>query len=173
MVQEIISRIESSNLLPPQKPFPFTIPTCKLNVDGDNRSKVIMELLNTERTYILALEELQQYMRECEQTKILTKEATYAMFANLNDLLDFQRRFLIAMEGTLVLPINEQRIGLLFSINVSSYYSLTCTCTHDLIKESSFEVYHAFCSNYNFACNMALEETENLKVLIIPVMNIH
>jgi cell division control protein 24 len=44
-----------------------------------------------------------------------------SIFGNLGELLDFQRRFLIAMEATLALPFEEQRIGALFVSNVSFY----------------------------------------------------
>ena len=119
MVQEIVSRIESSSLMPPHKPFPIPIPTLDPCLSpSDNRSRVIQELVLTERSYISSLETLQQYMKECITTKALTRDAVRAMFSNLSELLDFQRRFLISMEGTLVLPINEQRIGLLFSQHV-------------------------------------------------------
>jgi uncharacterized protein YcbX len=41
-----------------------------------------------------------------------------SIFGNLGELLDFQRRFLIAMEANLALPFEEQRIGALFVSNV-------------------------------------------------------
>ncbi len=49
----------------------------------------------------------------------VSKDLIIHLFANLGELLDFQRRFLIAMEATLSLPSEEQRIGALFATNVS------------------------------------------------------
>lgn len=47
-----------------------------------------------------------------------SKDLVVGIFGNLGELLDFQRRFLIAMEATLALPFEEQRIGALFVSNV-------------------------------------------------------
>ncbi|KAI9364500.1 hypothetical protein DFJ73DRAFT_934402 [Zopfochytrium polystomum] len=153
MVQEIVSRIEANNLMPPKRPFPIPIPpfeSLNTTVAGisDNRSKLLREMVDTERTYVASLEQLYTYMQECEAHKILQKDHVRNMFVNLPELLDFQRRFLIAMETTLVVPVNEQRIGALF-----------------LSHETGFDVYHSFCSNYNNAVQTALDESENLKRL--------
>ena len=48
----------------------------------------------------------------------LSKDTIYEIFANLPDLLDFQRRFLISLEGTLSLGPDEQRVGAVFMSNV-------------------------------------------------------
>ena len=45
---------------------------------------------------------------------LLTGDEVLTIFANLEQLLDFQRRFLISMESTLSQPQQEQRIGMLF-----------------------------------------------------------
>ena len=50
----------------------------------------------------------------------VSKDLIILLFANLGELLDFQRRFLIALEATLSLPSDEQRIGALFTINVKT-----------------------------------------------------
>ncbi|KAI9331290.1 Dbl homology domain-containing protein, partial [Zopfochytrium polystomum] len=149
MVQEIVSRIEQSGNMPPKKPFPIPIPTFEsAGTTSDNRSKLIKEMVDTERTYISALDTLQTYMKECEVQRVLSKDLIRLIFANLNDLIDFQRRFVITMESILVMPANEQRIGNLFIQN-----------------EENFSVYHSFCSNYNQAVKIVLDETENLKRL--------
>ncbi|KAJ3063573.1 hypothetical protein HDU98_000603 [Podochytrium sp. JEL0797] len=72
----------------------------------------------------------------------------YGLFSNLNELLDFQRRFMVGMESTLNLGLVEQRIGQLFILN-----------------EEAFEVYFPFCGNYQVAQNAALAQAEDLKHL--------
>ena len=51
----------------------------------------------------------------------------YKIFANLPDLVDFQRRFLISMETTLSLPQMDQRIGALFINNASIVFFSKCS----------------------------------------------
>ena len=51
----------------------------------------------------------------------MSKDNVYDIFGNLPDLLDFQRRFLIALEGTLSMGPNEQRVGSVFISHVAHY----------------------------------------------------
>ncbi|KAJ1547950.1 hypothetical protein HK405_004562 [Cladochytrium tenue] len=147
MVQEVVSRIEAAGMMPAKKLFPIPIPDIDPTANNsDNRSKLIKEMVDTERSYIASLEVLQRYMKECELLKVLTKDDSIAIFANLNELLDFQRRFVIAMESMLALPANEQRIGQLF-----------------IQHEVGFAVYHPFCSNYSYATQKILGMMEPLR----------
>ena len=114
----------------------------------DNRAKVVAELLDTERKYVQYLEILQNYMRELQSQEIISADTSHLLFANLNALVDFQRRFLIAIETTCNLPQDQQRIGLVFTNT-----------------EESFSVYEPFCSNYTYAADIAIEETPKLKRL--------
>lgn len=45
---------------------------------------------------------------------ILTQDQIHSLFINLNKLADFQRRFLIGVEGNASLPAEQQRFGNLF-----------------------------------------------------------
>ncbi|KAJ3302948.1 hypothetical protein HDU76_005434 [Blyttiomyces sp. JEL0837] len=151
LVQVIVARIEANGLMPPKKKFPIDIPSTSLSPTDaplDNRSKVIKELVDTERIYIQSLELLNNYQKEVVKEKLLSKEQVFGIFSNLSDLLDFQRRFMVAMEATLTFAPGEQRIGLLF-----------------LQNEDAFSVYHPFCANYQYATNIVLEEMETLKKL--------
>ncbi|KAJ3208089.1 hypothetical protein HDU67_007027 [Dinochytrium kinnereticum] len=152
-VNTVVEKIEARGGLPPKRSLPFSIPTQEVDAPTDNRSKLVSELIDTERKYIHDLEALQNYEKELMHQNILTRDGVHSLFANLDELLDFQRRFLIAMESTLSLPTNEQRIGQLFIMN-----------------EEFFSVYHAFCANYQFATNFALAEADKLGKLsnIIP-----
>jgi cell division control protein 24 len=67
------------------------------------------------------------------------------MFANLPELLDFQRRFLFSLEAILAFPQNEQNIGSIF-----------------VQYEEGFQVYNAMCASYSNAINVAVENADRL-----------
>ncbi|BFZ60638.1 Guanine nucleotide exchange factor for Cdc42p [Saitoella coloradoensis] len=121
-----------------------------IETDGpkDNRDKVVLELLETERKYVQDLELLQHYMRELQAQEIVSADTIHMLFANLNTLVDFQRRFLIGVEGNAAKPPDQQRFGALF-----------------LTMEEGFSVYEPFCSNYTYANELAIEETPKLMKL--------
>ncbi|KAJ3391495.1 hypothetical protein HDU84_005870 [Entophlyctis sp. JEL0112] len=149
LVEEIIHRIEMANNMPAQKSLPFSTEIAKEIANPlDNRARLIKELVETERAYIFSLEELQRYENELASSKIFSSEMVYMLFSNLDDLLDFQRRFMVGMESTVNLGVVEQRIGQLFILN-----------------EEAFEIYFPFCANYQNACNLVVAHTENLKML--------
>ncbi|KAJ3136900.1 hypothetical protein HDU90_002466 [Geranomyces variabilis] len=115
----VVQKIENMGLFPPRRPLPFLTPSNGLaaNVPSDNRAKVVAEMLNTERQYSTDLEKLQHYQRELQSQNIVPRDMILRLFANLDELLDFQRRFLLQMEATLSLPPAEQRLGQLFIQN--------------------------------------------------------
>lgn len=91
---------------------------------------------------------LKNYMRELQLGDVISADTSHMLFANLNALVDFQRRFLIAVETTCALPADQQRIGLVF-VN----------------SEDAFSVYEPFCSNYTYAAELVIEETPKLRRL--------
>ncbi|KAJ3156672.1 hypothetical protein HDU86_003896 [Geranomyces michiganensis] len=139
----VVQKIENSGLFPPPRPLPFLTPSTSgagSKVPSDNRAKVVAEMLNTERQYSTDLEKLQHYQRELQSQNIVPRDMILQLFANLDELLDFQRRFLLQMEATLSLPPAEQRLGQLFIQN-----------------EQAFSVYIPFCGNYQLATTLAAE----------------
>ena len=92
------------------------------------KAHLIEELLSTERDYIQHLEILQEFKRQI--TGAIAGDAIHDIFMNLNQLLDFQRRFLVRIEQQNRLPEHEQNWGKLFS-----YY------------RESFRVYEPFIAN--------------------------
>jgi hypothetical protein len=62
---------------------------------------------------------MQKYAQELSQSNTLDRDTIHLLFPNLNKLLNFQRRFLIRLEGTADMQWREQRWGILFSENVS------------------------------------------------------
>ncbi|KAL1920012.1 uncharacterized protein VTP21DRAFT_1158 [Calcarisporiella thermophila] len=121
----------------------------------DSRAKVVNELCNTEIKYVEDLELMLDYKKQLEENNVISADTSHHLFANLSALVDFQRRFLLGVEANSEKPTHEQRFG-------------------DLFKrfEESFSVYEPYCSNYNSALELAVEEAPNLQQLA-DVVNPH
>ena len=74
---------------------------------------------------------MQKYAQELSQSNTLDRDTIHLLFPNLNKLLNFQRRFLIRLEGTADMPWREQRWGLLFTDNVSEMVFTVCGADGD------------------------------------------
>jgi cell division control protein 24 len=101
--------------------------------------------VETERKYVQDLEVMQKYAQELSQSNTLDRDTIHLLFPNLNKLLNFQRRFLIRLEGTADMQWREQRWGILFTEN-----------------EEEFAVYEPYCANYTNASELMLMEEQNL-----------
>ncbi|KAJ3224519.1 hypothetical protein HDU81_008494 [Chytriomyces hyalinus] len=147
LVEDLIVLIDAAGNTPEPRPLPFST---ELSPDLVNpfgyRARVIKELIETERQYIFSLEELQRYQNELASREVFSKYEMNQLFSNLDELLDFQRRFMVGMESTLNLGVAEQRIGQLFILN-----------------EEAFEVYYPFCGNYENASDFVINRGEELK----------
>lgn len=62
---------------------------------------------------------LQTYAQALSQSSTIDQDTIHLLFPNLNKLLNFQRKFLIRVEGTAELPWKDMRWGILFTENVS------------------------------------------------------
>jgi len=114
----------------------------------DKRAKVVNEILETERSYVQDLENLQAYMRALQADgAVVSPEMIHLIFGNINALVDFQRRFLIAVETNAALPPQEQNFGHVF-----------------LQHEEAFAVYEPFCANVKTASSLVVQEYEKLQV---------
>ncbi|KAK6205482.1 uncharacterized protein RJT21DRAFT_129494 [Scheffersomyces amazonensis] len=80
----------------------------------DDRSKVVKELIETERKYLQDLELLSKYQKELLEAEILPNEQIHSIFPNLTEIIDFQRRFLMGLECNINVPYKYQRIGSVF-----------------------------------------------------------
>ncbi|EGW31968.1 uncharacterized protein SPAPADRAFT_138194 [Spathaspora passalidarum NRRL Y-27907] len=88
-----------------------------INVDvmiTAERSKVFRELVDTERKYVQDLELLVKYRKDLQDAELLSSEQINNLFPNLNEIIDFQRRFLNGIECNINVPIKYQRIGSVF-----------------------------------------------------------
>lgn len=114
----------------------------------DNRAKVVNEILETERSFVQDLENLQAYMRALQTDgTVISPETIHLIFANLNALVDFQRRFLIAVETNAAFAPQDQNFGQVF-----------------LQHEEAFAVYEPFCANFAEASKLILQEAPKLAV---------
>ena len=114
----------------------------------DNRARVVNEILETERSYVQDLENLQNYMRALQSgPTVVSPETIHLIFGNLNALVDFQRRFLIAIETNAACAPQDQNFGQVF-----------------LQHEEAFAVYKPFCANVKDASALVVQEFEKLQV---------
>ncbi|PVU98599.1 hypothetical protein BB559_001424 [Furculomyces boomerangus] len=147
----VIDEVESKGLLgsckinpPPSNYFMDT----HMKDPTDNRERLVREFLNTERKYVQDMETLQAYMVELQSKNIVSNNTLRCMFANLYQLVDFQRRFLIGIEANAPLPPNEQRFGALFAS-----------------MEEGFSVYEPYCANYDRANQLTIAQGTALSKL--------
>lgn len=111
----------------------------------DSKSKVLKELVETERKYVNDLETLVAYKEQLLNFSIISSEDLYMLFPNLNDILDFQRRFLVALEINNLVDPKYQRIGSIF-IHAQSFFksyepwSIGQKAAIDFINSSSMKL---------------------------------
>ena len=90
------------------------VPVAPVKWSNTEQGKIIREFIETERKYVYDLEILNVYRNQLLQRGIINSEELYMLFPNLNDIIDFQRRFLISMEINGQVDPSRQRIGALF-----------------------------------------------------------
>ncbi|KAJ2930290.1 hypothetical protein H1R20_g6811, partial [Candolleomyces eurysporus] len=107
------------------------------NARESRRIYITKEIIETERKYVEGLEIMQKYATQLAQQNIIDQDTIHLLFPNLNNLLNFQRKFLIRFEGTLEQPWSEQRWG-----------------QHFIECEDEFAVYELYCSNFTNAMEL-------------------
>ncbi|KAJ7072355.1 hypothetical protein C8F01DRAFT_242548 [Mycena amicta] len=112
------------------------------------RNNVVREMVETERKYVQDLEVMQKYAAALSQSNLIDQDTIHLLFPNLNKLLNFQRKFLIKLEGTVELPWPEQRWGQAF-----------------LQAEEDFMCYEPYCANYTNASDLVLANEQTLGAL--------
>ncbi|KAI0066248.1 hypothetical protein BV25DRAFT_1975938 [Artomyces pyxidatus] len=115
------------------------------NAQEAARNNIVRELVETERKYVQDLEVMQKYSNSLSQSSTIDQDTIHLLFPNLNKLLNFQRKFLIRLEGTAEMAWTDQRWGLLFTDN-----------------EEEFAVYEPYCANYTNASELMIMEEQNL-----------
>ncbi|AET39831.1 Rho family guanine nucleotide exchange factor CDC24 Ecym_5031 [Eremothecium cymbalariae DBVPG len=94
----------------PQSPEEMSQPNTYLS----DHDKIVKEFIETERKYVHDLELLSKYRQQLLENQIISSEELYMLFPNLNEIIDFQRRFLVSLEINGQVPAQRQRIGALF-----------------------------------------------------------
>uniref|UniRef100_A0A060T2M6 ARAD1A02662p n=1 Tax=Blastobotrys adeninivorans TaxID=409370 RepID=A0A060T2M6_BLAAD len=141
-VQLLLAYMEDRKLImPPMPPQPPRAPSCR-------RDRVVEELVSTEQKYVHDLEVLIDYRNRVQKMGLVSVDTLHALFPNLTNLVDFQRRLLVGIEHNASLPPEKQRFGVLFE-------SL----------EDAFEVYKGYSLHQHQACDLALEAAPRLAPL--------
>ena len=65
---------------------------------------------------------MQKYATALSHSNTIDQDTIHLLFPGLNNLLNFQRKFLIRLEGTAEMPWKDQRWGLHFRDHVSIGY---------------------------------------------------
>ncbi|PFH53744.1 hypothetical protein AMATHDRAFT_975 [Amanita thiersii Skay4041] len=118
------------------------------NAQDAARNNIVREIVETERKYVQDLEVMQKYSNALYLDNIIDQDTIHLLFPNLNNLLNFQRKFLIRLESTAELPWPEQRWGQDF-----------------LESEEEFIVYEPYCANYTNASELMLAHEQSLSAL--------
>ena len=121
-----------------------------------HRDHVIDELVRTERTYVQHLELLQAFEKHVLQSGAISGDVVHSIFLNLDDLLEFQRRFLVKVEQENAKRIEEQNWGQLFY-----HYS---KITNESSKPKDFRVYEPFIENQKHCEDTTMKEFGRLRV---------
>ncbi|KAJ7188306.1 hypothetical protein C8R46DRAFT_1054318 [Mycena filopes] len=110
------------------------------NAQEAARNNIIREMVETERKYVQDLEIMQKYATALSQSNLIDQDTIHLLFPNLNKLLNFQRKFLIRLEGTAELAWQGP-------------------------AEEEFSVYEPYCANYTNASDLMLANEQNLAAL--------
>lgn len=150
----LLDTLEARNIIPhATKKLP------PLPVPKDKRDKVVEEILMTERKYVHDLEVLLGFQSELQSSGALSADTIHNLFPTLNNLIDFQRRFLIGIEYHAQLQPQEQYIGMVFNSFASG-----------------FTVYESFANSQKKASDIATTESAKLASLshmVDPTYELH
>lgn len=118
----------------------------------DLRLCVLKEMLDTEQSYVADLDRLQSYAEELRLDEVISLEAQAGIFANLDALVDFQRRFMLQMEARLSNAILSD-VTLSYGCGIGRLF---------IDNERGFSVYEEFCPNQSKADALISAEAANL-----------
>lgn len=116
---------------------------------SDSRSRIVKELIESERRFVLDLETLISYRDDLINSECMSSENINLLFPNLNDIIDFQRRFLIGLECNSSVPGKYQRIGSVFlhagvdGFKIYEPWSFLQNFAFDLIHNEAQKIKHA------------------------------
>jgi hypothetical protein len=111
----------------------------------------------------------QKYSNALSQSNTISQDTIHLLFPGLNKLLNFQRKFLIRLEGTAEVAWKDQRWGLHFIENVSPLMLLFRLCI--MLNADGSIVFLRHCFRFGPTNNRkkSLQST-NLTVPITPTL---
>ncbi|KAI5283809.1 hypothetical protein KEM54_001823, partial [Ascosphaera aggregata] len=117
MVNKVLDMLEAQGHL--YKPSDTDTPTNDHvkesgQVKLTRRQHILKEMIETERDYVLHMENLQALRKELEQSGAISGDTIHQIFLNLHNLLDFAQKFLIGMEQHYARSEEKQNWGELF-----------------------------------------------------------
>lgn len=102
------------------------------------RERILEEMIASERVYVDDLARLNKFKEIMKFERLLSQKSLDAIFSNLKDLLNFQRKFMIEMES--VVQSSTSDFGNLF-----------------ISHEANFSLYEIFCLNHALALSTLRE----------------
>ncbi|XP_025159733.1 protein still life, isoform SIF type 1 isoform X8 [Harpegnathos saltator] len=116
--------------------------------DAEKLKKVILELIETERTYVKNLNNLlENYLEPLKRETFLSNAEINALFGNIQEIVTFQRQFLQNLDHAIEMEAHfnsfdhpSQFKGVLFSIGSAFLYYV-----------NHFKLYSSFCASHSKA----------------------
>ncbi|XP_020706936.2 protein still life, isoform SIF type 1 isoform X4 [Athalia rosae] len=116
--------------------------------DAEKLKKVILELIDTERTYVKNLNNLlENYLEPLKRETFLSNAEINALFGNIQEIVTFQRQFLQNLDHAIEMESDfnnfdhpSQFKGVLFSIGSAFLYYV-----------NHFKLYSSFCASHSKA----------------------
>ncbi|XP_047526610.1 protein still life, isoforms C/SIF type 2 isoform X13 [Vanessa atalanta] len=116
--------------------------------DADKLRKVLMELVDTERAYVKHLNNLlENYLEPLKKETFLSNAEINALFGNIQEIVTFQRQFLLNLEEALEAELNfnhfefsNQFKNVLFAVGNAFLYYV-----------NHFKLYSSFCASHSKA----------------------
>ena len=111
---------------------------------ASKREHILEEMIASERVYVDDLARLNKYKEMVKFERLLSQKTVDLTFANLKDLLNFQRKFMIDMETQIRKETPD--FGALF-----------------MLHEADFKLYEEFCLNHSVALESLKEHKKILE----------
>ncbi len=145
-IRNLLEVIHSVNLVLDLDPRFDVSPVEDQLVVSDERSKVVKELVESERKYVYDLELLCKYKDELMKKELISSDDINMLFPNMNEIVDFQRRILLGLECNAVVAPEFQRLGSVF--------------VHAGVE--GFQIYEAWSLFQNSAMEFITKEADSL-----------
>lgn len=92
--------------------------------DGEKLKKCILELVDTERTYVKHLNNLlENYLEPLKRETFLSSAELSALFGNIQEIVAFQRLFQQSLEEALAIEVNFDQLDQPHQFKVNSLFS--------------------------------------------------